>query len=58
MSGIIVSGLGIGSFSFGMLVSLLTNPDNLEPTMVEVVPGVKEAYFETQVNERVPGMMQ
>lgn len=41
-----------------MLVSLLTNPDNLEPTMVEVVPGVKEAYFETQVNERVPGMMQ
>lgn len=58
VSGIIVSGLGIGSFSFGMLVSYLTNPDNLEPIMVEVVPGVSEAYFDNQVSERVPKMLQ
>ena len=31
VSGIIVSGLGIGSSCFGMLVSWLVNPDNLTP---------------------------
>jgi len=31
VSGIIVSGLGIGSFTFGLLVSFLVNPDNLVP---------------------------
>jgi hypothetical protein len=58
VSGIIVSGLGIGSFIFGMLTSWLVNPQNLTPTMIEVVPGVKEAYFASEVNVRVPEMLQ
>ena len=57
VSGIIVSGLGIGSFIFGMLVSWLVNPSNLTPTMVEVVPGVHEAYFTSEVNKLVPQML-
>ena len=58
VSGIIVSGLGIGSFIFGMLVSWLVNPSNLTPTMVEVVPGVHEAFFTSEVNKLVPQMLQ
>lgn len=58
VSGVIVSGLGIGAFSFGLIVSFLVNPDNLQPIKVEVVPGVEEAYFADEVSKRVPAMLR
>jgi MFS family permease len=33
VSGVIVSGLGVGSFTFGLLFSLLVNPENEAPVM-------------------------
>ena len=57
VSGMIVSGLGFGAFSFGLIVSFIVNPDNLVPQMFEVEPGIEEAYFESVVSERVPRML-
>ena len=50
VSGIIVSGLGFGAFSFGLIASFIVNPDNLVPQMFQVAPGVEEAYFEPVVS--------
>ena len=50
VSGIIVSGLGIGAFSFGLIVSFVVNPDNAKAEMVEVLPGVHEAYFSSEIS--------
>ena len=57
VSGIVVSGLGIGAFAFGILARHIVNPDNLCPAPVEVAPGVDEYYFPKEVNARVPMMI-
>jgi len=54
VSGIIVSGLGIGAFIFGNVVTLMVNPDNKPPVKTEIAPGVYEYYFPADVNARVP----
>ena len=58
VSGVVVSGLGIGAFTFGLLVSFLVNPENLKPELVEVVPGVQESYFTKEVSDRVPTVLR
>ena len=45
VSGIVVSGLGMGAFAFGILARRIVNPDNLFPSPVEVAPGFDEYYF-------------
>ena len=40
VSGLVVSGLGIGAFIFGIVTRLLVNPENLPPASVEVAEGV------------------
>lgn len=57
VSGIVVSGLGIGAFAFGILARHIVNPDNLCPVPFEVATGVDEFYFPTEVNARVPMMI-
>ena len=54
VSGIIVSGLGLGAFFVGILVNRLMNPDNLGTIPVEVAPGVTEYIFPPEVNARAP----
>lgn len=56
VSGVIVSGLGFGSFLFGIIANEVCNPDNLPTSPVEIKPGVFENYFPDEVNERVPKM--
>ena len=57
VSGLIVSGLGIGAFLFGIIAQKIVNPDNISPTMVTVAQGVQESYFADEVNNRVPFML-
>ena len=57
VSGLIVSGLGIGSLLFGILAQKIVNPNNISPSMVTVADGIEEPYFPDSVNERVPLML-
>jgi hypothetical protein len=50
VSGVVISGLGIGAFIFGVLVQYIMNPDNLDPVPYEVAPGVIEYAFPPEVN--------
>lgn len=58
VSGVVVSGIGLGSFMYGLVANKIANPDNLSTTAIEVAPGVIENYFPSLVNSRVPEMMQ
>ncbi len=55
-SGVIVSGMGIGAFIFGLVTQDIVNPDNAQPVPVEVADGVYENYFSPEVNAHVPRM--
>lgn len=57
VSGFVVSGLGIGSFIFGIVAKNIVNPDNLAPSAVTVADGYQEYYFPSEVNNRVPKMI-
>jgi hypothetical protein len=57
VSGIIVSGLGIGALMFGIIAQKLVNPENLTSTKVTVARDVEESYFPEEVNQRVPQMI-
>jgi MFS transporter, OFA family, oxalate/formate antiporter len=50
VSGIVVSGLGIGAFIFAMLTKYVMNPDNIAPQPYQVAPGVVEYIFPPEVN--------
>jgi OFA family oxalate/formate antiporter-like MFS transporter len=52
VTGVIVSGLGFGSFVYGIVVNKLVNPDNLGRIQDSMDPDVKE--FPTEVTDRVP----
>jgi hypothetical protein len=58
VSGVILAGIGIGSFVFGFLTTYLVNPDNEQAKQVEVTEGTYENYFSPEVNSRVPFMFR
>lgn len=53
----IVSGLGLGAFFYGIVVNLLVNPENKAPVKTEIKPGIYEYVFEVGVSDRVPTML-
>jgi MFS family permease len=57
VSGVVISGLGIGAFVFGMIATQIVNPGNISPVPYEVAPGVFEFIFPEEVNIRVPVMI-
>jgi MFS family permease len=57
VSGVIVSGLGLGAFMYGILVNLLVNPLNKSPVKTEIKPNVFEYIFENDVTDNVPRML-
>ena len=57
VSGVIVSGLGLGAFMYGILVNLLVNPSNKSPVKTEIKPNVFEYIFENDVTDNVPRML-
>ena len=57
VSGIIISGLGLGSFFVGLLVNRILNPNNVPPQPIEVSPGVTEYVFPPEINREVPRMI-
>jgi hypothetical protein len=57
VSGVIVSGLGLGAFMYGILVNLLVNPLNKSPIKTEIKPNVYEYIFENDVTDNVPRML-
>ena len=57
VSGVIVSGLGLGAFVYGIVVNMIVNPDNLSPVKTEIKSGVFEYVFEKSVSDRVPMML-
>src|SRR4051812_20882200 len=59
VSGVVVSGVGLGSFMYGLIANKIVNPDNLKASRhIEIVPGVFENYFPPDVNDHVPKMLQ
>ena len=57
VSGFIVSGLGVGAFVYGFIISLLVNPDNKHPVRTEIQPDVFEHVFKKEISDRVPRML-
>jgi OFA family oxalate/formate antiporter-like MFS transporter len=45
VSGVVVSGMGIGSFIFGLVTYSIINSENAKPSPIEVEEGVFENYF-------------
>lgn len=58
VSGIVVSGVGIGAFMYGIIANKLVNPENYKALPVEINAGVYESYFPSLVNDRVPDMFR
>ncbi len=57
VSGVVVSGLGIGAFIFSLITKQILNPENVEALPFEAAPGVKEYIFPAEINMRVPEMI-
>ena len=57
VSGVIVSGLGLGAFFYGILVNLLVNPYNKSPIKTEIKPLVYEYIFDNDVTDNVHKML-
>ena len=57
VSGVVVSGLSLGAFFYGILANKLVNPDNLSAAPIQVEDNVIEYYFPQEVNSRVPSML-
>ena len=58
VSGIIVSGVGIGGFMYGIIANNIVNPENFKSSPGEIKPDVYESYFPSLVNDRVPEMFR
>lgn len=58
VSGLIISGLGFGASIFGLIATLIVNPDNKLPIKTEIEPGLYEYYFPDDVSARVPYMLK
>ena len=61
VSGFIVAGLGVGAFIYGVITTLLVNPENTpaEPTIIVTSAGeMTENYFPASVADNVPSMLR
>ena len=54
VSGVVVSGLGVGALIFSLITKQILNPENVEAQPFEAAPGVKEYIFPSEINMRVP----
>ena len=54
-SGVVVSGMGVGSFIFGIICNKMVNPNNEKATR-DI--NTSENYFTIDVNARVPFMFE
>lgn len=57
VSGIIVSGLGLGAFIYGIIIQKLVNPNNLPAEKYILDSGVVGYGFPKEVSDRVPMML-
>jgi MFS transporter, OFA family, oxalate/formate antiporter len=56
ITGIVLSSYGFGSFIFGIVSTMLCNPDSLDPTIEDSEQGI--TYFGPEVSNRVPYMIR
>ena len=57
VSGIIVSGLGLGAFIYGIIIQKIVNPDNLRAKKYVLDSGEVGYGFPLEVTDRVPLML-
>jgi MFS transporter, OFA family, oxalate/formate antiporter len=56
ITGVVLSAFGFGSFVFGIISSMLCNPDSLDPKIEDAEQGI--TYFGPEVANRVPFMFR
>lgn len=55
ISGTVLCAFGFGAFVFSILGTLIVNPDNVKPSIVEAYsPTVNYSYFGPEIANRVP----
>lgn len=57
VSGVIVSGLGLGAFLYGIIIQQIVNPNNLPTEEYVLESGVVGYGFSSEVTDRVPMML-
>lgn len=58
ISGLTIGGYGFGSFIFNFVCKAIANPNNLKPTVISIEDGKSVKYFDSEVAEKVPLMLQ
>jgi hypothetical protein len=58
ISGLTIAGYGFGSFSFNFVCLAIVNPNNLHPDVEHIEDGKTVKYFDKDVYEKVPLMLQ
>ncbi|CAK89915.1 unnamed protein product (macronuclear) [Paramecium tetraurelia] len=58
VSGMTIGGYGFGSFIFNFVCKAVANPNNLKPSVIEVEDGKDVKYFDSEVGDKVPLMLQ
>lgn len=58
ISGLTIGGYGFGSFIFNFVCKAIANPNNLKPTVISIEDGKSVKYFDSEVADKVPLMLQ